>query len=633
MLRVPLDWSLTVGEVLRAVRDEPRPFALVGSWAGSRAIVGWDPSRVVEDDFPPDVAAVASGEGVGGGWFGTLGYGLGSLVERLPAAPPRPVVTPVASLGFYEHVLRLDADGRWWFESLRDDAVVPALPVAAPRSYALSPLALHGGGAGAHVAAVAECVERIAAGELFQANLCVRLDGTFSGDPVEAFLAGVDELQPAFGAYVGRPDGAVLSFSPELFLRRRGRAVETAPIKGTAPRVPGARERLLASAKDAAEHVMIVDLMRNDLGRVAAYGSVAADPEPAVEPHPGLWHLVSRVRARLRDDVGDRELLRATFPPGSVTGAPKVQALKVISELEGTGREVYTGAVGMLSPVAGVELNVAIRTLEVRGEHAWLGAGGGIVADSGPEAELREALVKARPIAEALGASVADLPRVAVVAAPVLPRVRRPDPSLGLVETVLLEDGVPVDLDAHMARLAASARAVYGLDLGSDLAFERLPGRCRVRITVRADGTHRVDVEPAPAGAPDPVALVPHTLTGGLGAHKWADRPAPPDALLVDLDGTVLEGAFANVWAIEGETLVTPPADGRLLPGTVRARLLERAECVEAPLTLERLRDADGLVLTSSIRLATPAGLPHPTPRAVEVAERLRALLTPALTR
>ena len=151
---------------------------------------------------------------------------------------------------------------------------------------------------------------------------------------------------------------------------------------------------------------MIVDLMRNDLGRVCGYGSVVAPRLPTAEAHPGLWHLVSRVRGRLWPGVGNGDVLRATFPPGSVTGAPKVQALRVIAESELTGREVYTGAIGYASPVAGLELNVAIRTLELRHGRLWLGAGGGIVADSDPRRELEEALVKARPIAAAIGSSV-----------------------------------------------------------------------------------------------------------------------------------------------------------------------------------------------------------------------------------
>jgi para-aminobenzoate synthetase/4-amino-4-deoxychorismate lyase len=147
-------------------------------------------------------------------------------------------------------------------------------------------------------------------------------------------------------------------------------------------------------------------LMRNDLGRVCEYGTVIAPRLPTAEPHHGLWHLVSRVHGRLRPDVTDAEVLRATFPPGSVTGAPKVQALRVIAESEQVGREVYTGAVGFASPAAGLELNVAIRTLELADGQVWLGAGGGIVSDSDPRAELDEALAKARPIAAAVGAAL-----------------------------------------------------------------------------------------------------------------------------------------------------------------------------------------------------------------------------------
>jgi para-aminobenzoate synthetase / 4-amino-4-deoxychorismate lyase len=211
---------------------------------------------------------------------------------------------------------------------------------------------------------------------------------------------------PAYGACFAAPWGGIASLSPELFLRRRGRVVSTGPIKGTAPRSadPGA---LRASAKDRAEHVMIVDLMRNDLGRVCEYGSIVAAETPEAQAHPGVWHLVSELRGRLRDVAGDGALLRATFPPGSVTGAPKVQALRVISELEATGREVYTGAIGFASPLAGLELSVAIRTFGARDGRLWLGVGGGIVADSDPLLELEECLVKARQLVAPVGGRIA----------------------------------------------------------------------------------------------------------------------------------------------------------------------------------------------------------------------------------
>ena len=159
---------------------------------------------------------------------------------------------------------------------------------------------------------------------------------------------------------------------------------------------------------------MIVDLMRNDLSRVCVPGSVRVPALLRAEAHPGVWHLVSDVRGTLRDGAGDGELITAAFPPGSVTGAPKVRALEIIHELEATPREAYTGAVGYRSPVAGLELNVAIRTFEFAGDRVWLGSGGGIVADSGDAAEYRECLLKAAPLIRALGATLREEPGAAV---------------------------------------------------------------------------------------------------------------------------------------------------------------------------------------------------------------------------
>jgi para-aminobenzoate synthetase/4-amino-4-deoxychorismate lyase len=454
--RVRLDCALSPQRVLGALAGEALPFALTGSWAGGGAIIGAGPLAVATGDPVAELAPgdrlatlrrVAAGDpfatldalpavtgapppsdAVGGGWFGWLGYRLAGLVEQVPAGPPRPVAMPEYHLAYYDHLLRLDPTGQWWFEALVTPARAAALesrrrrlgtllaeaalagaphPAAPPQ-----PLRLSAAAAEAHRTAVSRCRRRIFAGEIFQANLCLRLETAWEGRAGDLLATALDTVQPAYGAAFDTPDGAIASLSPELFLRRSGDAVATAPIKGTIERAAdparaaAARAQLQRSAKDAAEHVMIVDLMRNDIGRVCAYGSVRAPREPTVEPHPGLWHLVSVVRGQLRPGVGNRDLLRATFPPGSVTGAPKVQALRVISELEGTGREVYTGAIGYASPLAGLELNVAIRTLELRRGRLWLGAGGGIVADSDPERELDEALAKARPIAAAVGSSV-----------------------------------------------------------------------------------------------------------------------------------------------------------------------------------------------------------------------------------
>ncbi len=327
-------------------------------------------------------------------------------------------------MAFYDHVVIFDGE-RWWFEALwtsgRDAALRERLGVwqrrmrsepPPARDATLTPLEVAANGPCGHVNAVAECCRRIAEGELFQANICLRLQASLTGDLLDLFVRAMPRARPRFGAFV---DG-VVSLSPERFLRRSGRQVSAEPIKGTRPRTGTAQERdaartdLLASEKDAAEHVMIVDLMRNDLGRVCEYGTVTAQP-PRIEAHAGVWHVVSTVSGRLRDGVGDGALLRATFPPGSVTGAPKVQAMKLIASLEATRRELYTGAIGIASPFAGLDLSVAIRTFEAQSESIWFGAGGGIVADSDPESELTEALTKAAGPLAAIGGRLAPVQR------------------------------------------------------------------------------------------------------------------------------------------------------------------------------------------------------------------------------
>jgi para-aminobenzoate synthetase / 4-amino-4-deoxychorismate lyase len=662
LVRVPLERGPAAAEGALLVRDDENPFAFAGDWAGGGALVGSEPLVVASpDDDPfalldmqPHVLLEDSAEdSVGGGWFGFLGYGLGATLESVPPAPPRPVPLPRYALGFYDHLLRLDATSQWWFEALWSDERDAALRERLERLRArlaarveerpvdvgaFAPVAP--GGAG-HLAAVAACRERIAAGEIFQTNICLRLEGRWSGEPVDLFSRAARALEPRYGALVAGPWGAVCSMSPELFLRRRGRRVVTEPIKGTAPR-PDGPDALAASAKDRAENVMIVDLMRNDLGRVCEYGSVSVAELAEPRPAPGVWHLVSTVAGTLRPEVGDADLLRASFPPGSVTGAPKIQTMRVIAELEATAREAYTGAIGYASPLAGLELNVAIRTLEVRGERIWLGAGGGIVADSDPEAELEECLVKARPVVEAAGGRLAGERTAAPNAAAPAPASRaatlapvfaldgeasRPDPDRGVFSTMLVRNGTAVDLRAHLERLRDSVRELYGVRLPRHL--ERCvvaaaePHRwARLRIVAGPRSAPEVEVHPlgGPPGA-EPVRLAPVALPGGLGAHKWRDRALLDElerrlgavALLVDLDGDVLEAAHANVWIVEGSRLLTPPLDGRVLPGTARAALLADPppgmEVREEPIPLERAAAADELCLSSSLRGLHPAAL------------------------
>jgi len=511
--------------------------------------------------------------------------------------------------------------------------------------------------------AIDECRERIAAGEIFQANLCLRVEAQWQGDPLDLFARTAGTLEPRHAGLVTGPWGAVCSLSPELFLRRRGREVVSEPIKGTAPRELAAglegtraedtRAALAASGKDRAENVMIVDLMRNDLGRVCEYGSIRVPTLTEPRPAPGVWHLVSTVTGTLRPEAGDADLLRASFPPGSVTGAPKIQAMRVIAELEAGGREAYTGAVGYASPVAGLELNVAIRTLELRGERIWMGAGGGIVADSVAERELEECFVKARPVIGAAGARLVEEPRVSRVApVPALAgSADRPDPALGVFETLLVRGGSPVDARAHLARLERSVDALYGEELPEDLHARVLAAAAaaplaRLRVSALPGAAHggavagatlvEIETEPLVAEAePEAVTLAPAVLPGGLGAHKWRDRRLLDELadrvdavpLLLDLDGDVLEAAYANLFIVEGSHLITPPLDGRQLPGTVRARVLALHPAIEDRLSLERVAAADELLLASSVRGIHPARLSDGPEPPFQLGARLRVAL------
>ncbi|MGH4012219.1 MAG: aminodeoxychorismate synthase component I [Pseudonocardiaceae bacterium] len=387
------------------LRRLPPPAALIGDWFGGAAVIA--PSVRIRAlpagrAFPQGSAGKVGGP-VGGGWIGYLGYGL---------ADPRPAVRrlPLAAGGWADHVLRRDHAGHWWFEALSEPgpALIAELAgIVAGAGAAPQPGQWHCGDLDApdpedYRKAVRLAKEEIAAGEIYQVNVCTRFEAHFTGDPVEVFAAGVAQQRPQRAALVTGRWGAVASLSPELFLARQGRSVRTAPIKGTLPRRgpsdAGNAAALRASAKDVAENVMIVDMARNDLGRVCTTGSVTVPQLLDVQPHPGVWHLVSAVTGQLAVATDDAAVLTAAFPPASVTGAPKHRALEVIAALERGPREVYCGAVGMASPVAGTEFNVAIRTLEFHRDRVWFGVGGGITADSDADAEWAECHTKAAPL-------------------------------------------------------------------------------------------------------------------------------------------------------------------------------------------------------------------------------------------
>ncbi|MDV3129016.1 aminodeoxychorismate synthase component I [Mycobacterium sp. 21AC1] len=370
----------------------PPPAALIGDWFSSRAVIA--PSV---DTAPVaaafDVAAhgVPRADVVGGGWFGYLSY-------PDPGADGRGPRIPEAAGGWSDCVLRQDAEGCWWYESLTGAALPNWLGAISPTHTQPYALQWTPPDRATHRHGVLACLDAIAAGEVYQACVCTRFTGRIEGAPLDFFVNAVTRTAPARAAYLAGRWGAVASLSPELFLRRRGTVVTSSPIKGTLPRSADPVE-LSASAKDVAENIMIVDLVRNDLGRVAVTGSVTVPELLAVRPAPGVWHLVSTVTAQVPAEVPMAALLDATFPPASVTGTPKTRARRLLREWEPYRRGVYCGTVGLVSPVAGCELNVAIRTVEFAADgSAVLGVGGGITADSDPDAEWQECLDKAASI-------------------------------------------------------------------------------------------------------------------------------------------------------------------------------------------------------------------------------------------
>ena len=646
-IRRPLQCTLGPDGVLAVLRGDAHPFALVGAWAGGRAVLGSEPvaqaapPESLERVFGPQGSPVPPSPAVfAGGWVGYLGYAAGQAAATAARA------LPAWWFGYYDHVLvREPPDGSWFFEALvtpdrepavqgRFDELSRCLAAGPPpaASYRCGEFTVVPGPA-AHVEAVRAAVGLIHRGDVFQANITLRLEAAFDGDAAELFRRAARQLQPPYAAFLGPPGGAIASLSPELFLRRSGAVVRTSPIKGTAARSPDnalaevQRAELTGSAKNLAENVMIVDLMRSDLSRVCAPGTVDVSRLAGAEPHPGVWHLVSDVQGRLAVGQSDADLIAATFPPGSVTGAPKVRALEIIGELEAAAREVYTGAIGFVSPVAGLELNVAIRTFEVAAGRIWLGAGGGIVADSDPDAEYAECLLKAHPLLTAIGAHWAgpDGPRASPDAAAL---ALRPRPAAGIFTTLRVRDGTAIALDEHLDRLAASARAVYGKDLPPQLPAD--VARCladggsgRLRITVRPLGGPlqcRAELTGVPP-LPPAVRLRGAVLPGGLGAHKWADRRllaalaaglAPGEqVLLTDADGTVLETDRGNVFAVTGGVLRTPDADGRILPGIGRDHVLAAARAaglpVQAgPVRLAELAAASEAFVVSGLRGVVP---------------------------
>ncbi len=363
------------------------------------------------------------------GALGYFGYDLGRFVERLPEQTVDDLPVADGHLGFYHAVLALDhLERRAWLSSIHipeaDPAIAGYLAEActcastgtagrspAPRPVSSRPFHLTSTFTRDHyLAAIRRAKDYIAAGDIYQVNLSHRLSAPLATTPWALYQRLARENPSPFAAYFETPDATIISCSPERFLQVRGREVETRPIKGTRPRggTPGEDARLahelLHSEKDRAENVMIVDLERNDLGRVCEFGSVHVPELFAVEQYATVHHLVSTVRGRLRPGATALDCLRGSFPGGSITGAPKVRSMEIIEELEPTRRGVYTGAIGYLCFSGDMDTNIVIRTVVVQNGVAHFQVGGGLVADSDPEAEYQETLDKARALTRALAA-------------------------------------------------------------------------------------------------------------------------------------------------------------------------------------------------------------------------------------
>ena len=465
------------------------------------------------------------------------------------------------------------------------------------------------GGVGALRADITEAdylehIERIrryiADGDCYQVNYTFPFSGQAYGAPAALYQA-LRAAQPVrYGAFIRHANGSILSRSPELFLERRGTTLSSLPMKGTAPR-HAAPSTLSASEKDRAENVMIVDLIRNDMGRLAPAGGVRVDELFHVEPYPTVWQMTSRVIAE-PVAAGLPEIFRALFPCGSITGAPKIRAMEIIRELEASPRGVYCGALGFIRPGGDFRLSVPIRTLLVDADgQAKLNVGSGVVYDSSPSGEWAECHLKAR--------FLTTLPT-----------------PLRLIETlryVPTEEAVFPFLAEHLERLSDSARW-FGFPFDAD-AFRRTLDSVhgdtplRVRITLGQQGDLRMETAPLGSGAPadaPTVVLSPHRVHSDdpLLRHKTTARKRYDqelarvmaeghfDALFLNERDELTEGARSNLFVQMNGKLLTPPQDAGLLNGVLRRRLLRQGQAWEATLTLADLHQAEAVFVGNGLR-------------------------------
>ena len=508
---------------------------------------------------------------------------------------------PLGWFGLFEHVERIDADA---VPGLLPDPASAWVGKVIPRIARAD-----------YLAAVEAVLGYIRAGDIYQANFTFRADVPVLGNPLAVHARLRQTARAGYGGVIWTGEQAIVSHSPELFFALRGRQVMARPMKGTAARLAdagadaAAARELAEDPKQRAENLMIVDLIRNDLSRVAVPGSVAVPDLFRVESFPTIHQLVSDVSARLPDGIGAVDVLRAAFPCGSITGAPKVRAMEIIDELEEGARGLYTGSIGFIEPGGDAAFNVAIRTLVLPQSglqdgppYATLGLGSGIVADSQPAEEWRECLAKG----EFVGAAGA---------------------RFDLIETMFFDPVEGVQrLEGHLTRMKASAEALgfvfdrHGARNSLQSATFRLRSAARVRMRLAPSGALAVEVSPLPrlAELPVPVAvrLAPMAADDFRLTHKTSLRAAYDSArhesgaaevVFVDEPGFVTEGSWSNIFVERAGQLLTPPLALGLLPGVLRAELIDKGRAVESHL---RLVDLDGgFFIGNSLRGLIPARL------------------------
>jgi para-aminobenzoate synthetase/4-amino-4-deoxychorismate lyase len=588
-----------------------RPFVLLDDSLSpdGRCRVYAAPERIIRCDAPGGLAAaladMEAALAAGLHLAGFFAYELGSLFE------------PRLAAGYFRLAACLPTvreQPLLWLGAFRGFEEVPSAD-AAVRLHSGSGAVLQdmrlGQDLDSYLAKFRRVKDYIAAGDVYQVNLTFPYRFHVAGDPVALYGELRRRQRVRHGALVAAEDFTVLSFSPERFLRVREGVAEMRPMKGTMVRGRTLEEdaanaaRLRADEKSRAENLMILDLMRNDLGRVAETGSVAVTDMFTVETYRTLLQMTSGVTARLRPGTGIGTLLRHIFPCGSVTGAPKIRAMEIIRELEDAPRGVYTGSIGALGPDGSVDLNVAIRTLFVAKDGAGeMGIGSGIVHDSDGPAEYEECLLKAAFL------TAADAP-------------------FRLIETMRWERGAGYALrEAHLARLAASA-AYFGFPCDTARVRAALDEHAaafaaplqRVRLTLDEAGGIEVTAAAIEPAGPD--AVMRYVIAAERTAsadrflfHKTTRRQfydatrtrlaaetGCDEALFMNERGELTEGSFTNLFVERGGLLLTPPVSCGLLDGTLRRALLaEPGRAAEAVLYPNDLATADRVFLGNSVR-------------------------------